>query len=58
MRQLAKAGRILLATLREIFDESAYARFLGRNGLASSAVAYAAFLWEQEAAKVRHPRCC
>ncbi len=49
---------VFLAALREIFDESAYARFLGQNGLASSSVAYAAFLREQGVAKVRGPRCC
>ena len=55
---MKRGAAVFLAALREIFDESAYARFLGRNGLASSAVVYAAFLREQGAAKVRHPRCC
>jgi hypothetical protein len=47
-----------LAALREIFDESAYLRFLGRAGLTSSPGAYAAFLRETEATRVRRPRCC
>ena len=46
------------ATLREIFDESAYARFLDRAGMVSSREAYAAFRQEFEEAKVRRPKCC
>jgi hypothetical protein len=49
---------IALATLREIFDEAAYARFLGRAGMASSSEAYAAFRREFEEAKTRRPKCC
>jgi len=52
------ALRLLLATVREIFDESAYQRFLIRHQLASSRVAYAAFLREQETRKARQPKCC
>ena len=50
--------RLLLAALREIFDESAYQRFLVREGLPASRVSYAAFLREHEVGKVRRPRCC
>jgi len=46
------------AILCEIFDESAYARFLARRGIASSKNAYAEFLREQEGLKARRPRCC
>jgi hypothetical protein len=49
---------LFLAVLREIFDESAYARFLARNRLSASRTAYAEFLREHEVAKVRRPRCC
>ena len=49
---------IVVATLREIFDESAYARFLNQRNLESSRVAYAAFRREQEVVKARRPRCC
>jgi len=49
---------LLRAMLREIFDESAYARFLTRNRLASSPDAYGVFVREQAAAKSRRPRCC
>jgi hypothetical protein len=51
-------ARTALATLREIFDEAAYARFLHRAGLASSPRAYAAFRREFEDAKMRRPKCC
>ena len=49
---------LLIAALREIFDESAYARFLARNRTVSSPSAYAAFRRENELAKARRPRCC
>ena len=58
MRQIVSSWRILMDALREIFDESAYARFLSRAGLASSSEAYAEFCREFEAAKVRRPKCC
>ena len=58
MRRFVKAGRILLAALREIFDEAAYARFLTRTRMVSSAEAYAAFREEFEEAKARRPKCC
>jgi hypothetical protein len=49
---------VLVATLREIFDESAYTRFLSRTQTVSSRAAYAAFCRECDAAKARRPRCC
>jgi hypothetical protein len=49
---------IIMATLREIFDESAYARFLSRKQMPSSRAAYAEFLRENEVARARRPRCC
>ncbi len=58
MSRFAKVGRILLAALREIFDEAAYARFLTRTRMAASAKAYAAFREEFEEAKARRPKCC
>ena len=54
----AKLGRIVRCTLREIFDESAYARFLERRKVAASRQSYAEFLRESEAARSRRPRCC
>ena len=58
MNRLLKAARILLATLREIFDESAYERFLCSEQISSSPGAYAAFRREFEEAKTRRPKCC
>jgi len=58
MKELANLGRLLWATLQEIFDEAAYARFLQRVGVASSAEAYAAFRREFDEVKVRRPKCC
>jgi hypothetical protein len=55
---LRRAGSTLLGILREIFDESAYERFLARNGMVSSRGAYAQFLREGQAARDRRPRCC
>ena len=50
--------RMTAAALREIFDESAYARFLTRTGQPSSRAAYAGFLRERAASQERRPRCC
>ncbi|MFI5381139.1 MAG: hypothetical protein ACHRHE_17720 [Tepidisphaerales bacterium] len=49
---------VLVAILREIFDESAYARFLATHHLRSDRSSYAAFLREQAGIKARRPRCC
>jgi hypothetical protein len=49
---------LVVAILREIFDESAYQRFLDRGRLESSPNAYAIFRQENEQAKARRPRCC
>jgi len=54
----SRMARVSRAVLREIFDESAYERFLDRSQLQSSASAYAVFLRENELAKARRPRCC
>ena len=58
MRRIAKAGGILLATLREIFDEAAYTRFLRRTRMAPSREAYAAFWRERESLPTRPTKCC
>jgi hypothetical protein len=55
---LRESFGLIVAILREIFDESAYERFLDRSQLQSSASAYAVFLRENELAKARRPRCC
>jgi hypothetical protein len=58
MTRFLEATRIALATLREIFDEAAYERFLRRSRMISSTEAYAAFREEFEAAKASRPKCC
>jgi hypothetical protein len=55
---LVDVGRTLLAILREVFDETAYARFLKQARIASSRQAYAAFRRERECVQERRPRCC
>jgi hypothetical protein len=58
LKPIIRSFAVLVAILREIFDESAYQRFLDRSQLESSANAYAVFLRENEQAKSRRPRCC
>lgn len=58
MNNLLKVSRILLAMLREIFDEAPYARYLKRTNVLSSPAAYAAFCRERESARSRRPKCC
>ena len=46
------------AALREIFDESAYDRFLLRTHAFRSVGSYRAFMLERDADMVKKPRCC
>ncbi|MFY9659686.1 MAG: hypothetical protein WAJ97_03630 [Terriglobales bacterium] len=55
---IIRSSAVLVAVLQEIFDESAYQRFLERSRVQSSAKAYAMFQQETEHAKSRRPRCC
>jgi hypothetical protein len=55
---LGQIMSLCLATLREIFDESAYARFLARRQANSSPKAYTAFLREQSETRSGRHRCC
>ena len=57
MTRLKQAAHILINTLREIFDEAAYIRFLERTQMPSSPSAYAAF-WRERESKAPKPRCC
>ena len=50
--------KIVSAALREIFDESAYARYLQRTNMSSSPAAYAAFVQERDSMQARRHRCC
>jgi len=58
MTRMKQIFAVLVAILREIFDESAYARFLATHHLRSDRSSYAAFLREQAGIKARRPRCC
>ena len=58
MSRMRRAFAIVMDTLREIFDESAYARFLAHHQFPCGRSSYAAFLREQETVKARRPRCC
>jgi hypothetical protein len=49
---------VMMSILHEIFDESAYARFLERRQLTTSPAAYAEFLAESRQQRERRPRCC
>jgi len=57
MSSVKEALSILFSTLREIFDEAAYSRFLDRTNMESSPSAYAAF-WRERESKAPKPRCC
>lgn len=50
--------QVLLATLREIFDENAYQRYLLRTGNTSSVQSYREFQREREAGMTNRPKCC
>lgn len=50
--------RTVVLALREIFDESAYARFLSRHRMENSPEAYACYLRESNLTRERRPRCC
>jgi hypothetical protein len=47
-----------LGILREVFDESAYERFLAHAGKQRSANSYREFSRERESYLARKPRCC
>jgi hypothetical protein len=44
--------------LRELFDESAYDRFLLRTNVPRSVASYRAFTRERDASMQKKPRCC
>jgi hypothetical protein len=53
-----KVLRLLLEALREIFEESAYARFCAREGLPSGRDSYLLFLRNSETVRRTRARCC
>jgi hypothetical protein len=58
MKWIVSMWRTFIAALQEIFDETAYARFLTRAKMAPSRQSYAAFRLEFEEPKMRRPKCC
>lgn len=58
MRRLKQAGRLLLALLRELGDETAYRRHLAVNGRAHSGEEWRRFLDRRLSARYIRPKCC
>ena len=58
MKRVRSFFQILLAVLREIFDENAYDRYLLRTQSVVSVESYREFQREREAGMARRPRCC
>ncbi len=57
-RWVYKVWHLVTAVLREIFDESAYDRFLARTQTLRSVESYREFMREREMTAARRPRCC
>jgi hypothetical protein len=55
---LGRLMRVVYMVLSEIFEESAYARFLQRQRMGSSREAYAGFLRESQQCREKRARCC
>jgi hypothetical protein len=55
---LSDALHLLVAVLREIFDEAAYDRYLRQTGSTPSRKSFAEFITASNAKKERRPRCC
>ena len=58
LRTIRNGASLTACTLREIFDENSYARFLTRTGLANAPSAYAEFLRQEAHHGERRARCC
>jgi len=58
MKQLRQIGRVLLALLREIGDENAYARYLAAHGIEHSPAEWRRFSDERFRAKYQRAKCC
>ena len=57
-RRIFQTWTLVRAALREIFDESAYDRFLLRTNAARSVASYRDYMRERDAAILKKPRCC
>ena len=58
LEKLRRFWGIVRATIREIFGENAYDRFLARTHATRSTESYRKFLRERDEAIERRPRCC
>ena len=58
MKHLREFCRLVLATLREIGDESAYERHLAAHGRAPSGEEWRRFSEQRLKAKYIRPKCC
>ena len=58
MTAIRAALSVVWQAIQEIFDESAYRRFLERTARQSSREAYGEFLRDSERTRQRRPRCC
>jgi hypothetical protein len=56
--RLTTALQTVLAAISEIFDESAYERFLLRTNAGRSIASYRAFSRERDVSMQKKPRCC
>jgi hypothetical protein len=57
-RVIGKLLQLIRAVLREIFDESAYDRFLQRTETLRSVASYREFMRERGTSMMKKPRCC
>ncbi len=58
LEMMNRVVQTISATLREIFDESAYDRFLLRTNASRSRASYRDFTRERDATMLKKPRCC
>jgi hypothetical protein len=57
-RPITRFLHLIHAALREIFDESAYDRFLLRESASRSVASYRDFMRDRETSMAKKPRCC
>jgi hypothetical protein len=58
MQSISRFCALLLAILRELGDENAYARHLAAHGRAHSGAEWRRFQIERARLKYQNPRCC
>ncbi len=55
---MRRVGRLILAILRELADESAYQRHLAAHGVRHSGAEWRRFSEERQRARYARPKCC